>query len=185
MSILNNNEKFNQYKNSINELLSSISENRINQSIKLIKKTIKNNGRLYIVGNGGSASIASHVSVDFAKVAKVPSSTFNNANLITCFANDYKYENWVVEALKAYTNRKDLIILISSSGTSKNIVNAAKFCKKNKIKLITFSGFSKKNPLSKLGNVNFHIDSNEYNYIEMSHHIILVSLVDIFVKKLY
>ena len=88
MSILNNNEKFNQYKNSINELLSTISENQINQSIKLIKKTIKNNGRLYIVGNGGSASIASHVSVDFAKIANVKSSTFNNSNLITCFANE-------------------------------------------------------------------------------------------------
>lgn len=183
MSILNNNEKFNQYKNSINELLSSISENRINQSIKLIKKTIKNNGRLYIVGNGGSASIASHVSVDFAKIANVKSSTFNNSNLITCFANDYGHDNWVVEALKAYTSNKDLIILISSSGTSKNIVNAAKYCKKNSFKLITFSGFKKNNPLSKLGDINFHIKSNQYNFIEMSHHILLVYLVDVFAKN--
>tara|TARA_Y100001970_G_scaffold285051_1_gene403760 strand:+ start:9161 stop:9709 length:549 start_codon:yes stop_codon:yes gene_type:complete len=182
---MNFSKYFKNYNKTIYELLNNVDDKLISQSASLIKKSIKNSGRIYIVGNGGSSSIASHVSVDFAKVAKVPSSTFNNANLITCFANDYKYENWVVEALKAYTNRKDLIILISSSGTSKNIVNAAKFCKKNKIKLITFSGFSKKNPLSKLGNVNFHIDSNEYNYIEMSHHIILVSLVDIFVKKLY
>jgi len=182
---MNFSKYFKNYNKTIYELLNNVDDKLISESASLIKKSIKNSGRIYIVGNGGSSSIASHVSVDFAKVAKVPSSTFNNANLITCFANDYKYENWVVEALKAYTNRKDLIILISSSGTSKNIVNAAKFCKKNKIKLITFSGFSKKNPLSKLGNVNFHIDSNEYNYIEMSHHIILVSLVDIFVKKLY
>ena len=182
---MNFSKYFKNYNKTIYELLNNVDDKLISQSASLIKKSIKNSGRIYIVGNGGSSSIASHVSVDFAKVAKVPSSTFNNANLITCFANDYKYENWVVEALKAYTNRKDLIILISSSGTLKNIVNAAKFCKKNKIKLITFSGFSKKNPLSKLGNVNFHIDSNEYNYIEMSHHIILVSLVDIFVKKLY
>ena len=61
-----------------------IDKNQLNQSIKLIKKTIKNSGKIYIVGNGGSASIASHVSVDFAKVARVPSATFNNANLITC-----------------------------------------------------------------------------------------------------
>ena len=113
------------------------------------------------------------------------SSTFNNANLITCFANDYKYENWVVEAIKAYTNNKDLIILISSSGTSMNIVNAAQYCNKNNINLITFSGFDENNPLSKLGNVNFHIKSKEYNHVEMSHHIILTSIVDIFVKKLY
>ncbi len=176
---------FKNYNKTIYELLNNVDDKLISQSVTLIKKSIKNSGRIYIVGNGGSSSIASHVSVDFAKVAKVPSSTFNNANLITCFANDYEYQNWVVEAIKTYTNKKDLIILISSSGTSKNIVNAAKYCKKNKIKLITFSGFSKKNPLNKLGNINFHIDSNEYNYIEMSHHIILVSLVDIFVKKLY
>ena len=182
---MNYSSYYKEYIKNIYDLNSLVDTNLLNQSVNLIKETIDNNAKVYIVGNGGSSSMASHVSVDFAKVAKVPSSTFNNANLITCFANDYKYENWVVEALKAYTNRKDLIILISSSGTSKNIVNAAKFCKKNKIKLITFSGFSKKNPLSKLGNVNFHIDSNEYNYIEMSHHIILVSLVDIFVKKLY
>ena len=82
-------------------------------------------------------------------------------------------------------NKNDLIILISSSGTSNNIVNAAKYCKSNKINLITFSGFNKDNPLSKLGNINFHIDSNKYNYIEMSHHIILLALVDIFAKKIH
>tara|TARA_Y100000768_G_scaffold326899_1_gene264390 strand:+ start:22 stop:579 length:558 start_codon:yes stop_codon:yes gene_type:complete len=175
--------KFDQYKNSINSVLSDISQKQLNQSIKMISKTIKKKGKVYIVGNGGSSSIASHVSVDLAKVAKVPSSTFNNANLITCFANDYGYENWVTEAIKAYMNKNDMIILISSSGTSKNIVNAARYCKKKSIDLITFSGFKKNNPLTNYGKVNFHIDSNQYNFIEMSHHIILVYLVDIFAKN--
>ena len=174
-----------QYNKSIYELINSVNANLIEQSVQLIQRTIHNKSKVYIVGNGGSASIASHVSVDFAKVARVPSSTFNNSNLITCFANDYGYENWVVEAIKAYTNFNDLIILISSSGTSKNIVNAAQYCKDNNIDLITLSGFTKDNPLSTLGNVNFHIESTEYNYIEMSHHIILLALVDIFAKKLY
>ena len=174
-----------QYNKSIYELINSVNANLIEQSVQLIQRSIHNKSKVYIVGNGGSASIASHVSVDFAKVARVPSSTFNNSNLITCFANDYGYENWVVEAMKAYTNINDLIILISSSGTSKNIVNAAQYCKDNNIDLITLSGFTKDNPLSTLGNVNFHIESTEYNYIEMSHHIILVALVDIFAKKLY
>ena len=174
-----------QYNKSIYELINNVNANLIEQSVQLIQRSIHNKSKVYIVGNGGSASIASHVSVDFAKVARVPSSTFNNYNLITCFANDYGYENWVVEAIKAYTNINDLIILISSSGTSKNIVNAAQYCKDNNIDLITLSGFTKDNPLSTLGNVNFHIESTEYNYIEMSHHIILLALVDIFAKKLY
>ena len=174
---------FLKYKNSISSVLEKISEKDLINSIQLIKNTIKKNGKVYLVGNGGSASIASHVSVDFAKIARIPSSTFNNSNLITCFANDYGHDNWVVEALKAYTSNKDLIILISSSGTSKNIVNAAKYCKKNSFKLITFSGFKKNNPLSKLGDINFHIKSNQYNFIEMSHHILLVYLVDVFAKN--
>ena len=177
------NKSFNEYKNSINSVLKNVSEKNLEQTIKTIKKTIKKNGKVYVIGNGGSASIASHVSVDFAKVARVPSSTFNNANLITCFANDYGYENWVTEAIKAYTNKNDMFILISSSGTSRNIVNAAKYCKKKSINLITLSGFKKNNPLSKLGKINFHIDSNQYNFIEMSHHIILVYLVDVFAKN--
>ena len=174
---------FKEYSNSISSLIDKVDTNLINQSVELIKKVKNKNSKIYIVGNGGSASIASHVSVDFAKVARIPSSTFNNANLISCFANDYGYENWVTEAIKAYSNKDDLFILISSSGTSKNIVNAANHCKINNFDLITLSGFKFDNPLSKLGNVNFHVNSTEYNFIEMSHHIILVSLVDIFVKK--
>ncbi len=174
---------FKEYKNSIYDVLSNISEKKLSETIKLIKKTKKNKGKIFLTGNGGSSSIASHVSVDFAKVARVQSLTFNNSNLITCFANDYGYDNWVTEAIKAYMNKNDMIILISSSGKSKNIVNAAKHCRKNSIKLVTLSGFSKNNPLSKLGNVNFHINSNQYNFIEMSHHIILVYLVDIFAKN--
>ena len=174
---------FKYYTKSINDILNNVDSNLIEKSVKIINKIIKQNKRIFIIGNGGSASIASHVSVDFAKVARVRSSTFNNSNLITCFANDYKYENWVTEAIKAYCDNKDLIILISSSGTSKNIVNAAKYCKKNNIELITLSGFNKNNPLSKLGRVNFHIPSKQYNFIEMSHHIILVYIVDVLAKN--
>ena len=175
---------FKDYNRSIFDLLDKFDTDLIDQSVKLIDKCRKTGGKVYIVGNGGSSSMASHVSVDFAKVARVPSDTFNNANLITCFANDYGHDNWVLEAIKAYANEKDMLILISSSGTSKNIVNAAKYCNENNIPLLTLSGFKRDNPLSKLGNINMHVESESYNFIEMSHHIILVSIVDIFAQKL-
>ena len=175
---------FKQYNQSIYDLLNNVDTNLIEHSVSLINNCYNNGGKVYIVGNGGSSSMASHVSVDFAKVANVPSETFNNSNLITCFANDYGHENWVSEAIKAYMQKNDMIILISSSGTSLNIVNAAKYCKEKKISLITLSGFSNNNPLSKLGNINIHVQSESYNFIEMSHHIILVSIVDIFAQKL-
>jgi D-sedoheptulose 7-phosphate isomerase len=176
---------FKHYSISIKNLLDDVDTNLIDRSVELINLSNQNNNKIYIVGNGGSASIASHVSVDFAKVAKIPSVTFNNANLITCFANDYGYENWVKESIKSYCTNSDLLILISSSGTSKNIVNAAEYCNQNKINLITLSGFKPDNPLSQLGKVNFHVKSDNYNYIEMTHHIILVSIVDIFTKKIF
>jgi len=175
---------FKDYNKSIFNLLNELNTDLIDQSVTLIDKCRNQGGKVYIVGNGGSSSMASHVSVDFAKAAGVPSATFNNANLITCFANDYGHDSWVSEAIKAYTNQKDMLILISSSGTSNNIVNAASYCNNKHIPLITLSGFKSDNPLSKLGNVNIHVKSDSYNFIEMSHHIILVSIVDIFAKKL-
>ncbi len=176
---------FKNYNKSIYDLLIDFDTSLIDKSADLILECKKNNGKIFIAGNGGSSSIASHVSVDFSKVANVPSDTFNNANLITCFANDYGHDNWIKEAIRAYTKKNDMLILISSSGKSKNIVNAAKYCKENKIPLITLSGFDINNPLAKMGDVNIHINSNKYNFIEMSHHIILVSIVDIFAENIF
>ncbi len=101
-------EYFKNYTKSINEILDNVDSNLIEKSVKIINKIIKQNKRIFIIGNGGSSSIASHVSVDFAKVARVRSSTFNNSNLITCFANDYKYENWVNEAIKDIKKGEEL-----------------------------------------------------------------------------
>ncbi len=178
------NKYFLNYSKNILKLLEEVDTNLINQTVELIKNKIKSDNKIYLVGNGGSASISSHISVDFVKCAKVKSETFNNSNLITCFANDYGHDNWVKEAIKAYCSKNDLIIIISSSGKSTNMVNAAKFCNENNYDLITFTGFNKNNDVSKLGKINFHINSHEYNYVEMTHHIILVSIVDIFTKKI-
>jgi len=170
---------YENYTQEIYKLLNDVDTNLIDKSIELINEVKKNQNNLFIVGNGGSASIASHVSVDFAKVAKIKSLTFNNSNLITCFANDYGHDNWVKEAINSYCCKKDLLILISSSGKSINILNAAQYCKNNNMKLITLSGFNENNELCKLGDINFHVRSESYNHIEMTHHIILLSLVDI------
>jgi len=175
---------FKNYNKSIFDLLNNFDTSLIEKSVSIIDKCKKNNATVYIVGNGGSSSIASHVSVDFTKVANIPSVTFNNSNLITCFANDYGHDNWITEAIKAYLKKNDILILISSSGNSENIVNAANHCNNYNIPLITLSGFSEDNLLSKLGNVNIHIKSKNYNFIEMSHHIILLSIVDIFSNKI-
>jgi len=146
--------------------------------VKLAKETSRKKKKIILVGNGGSAAMSSHVSVDLTKQCGIRAINFNEADLITCFGNDYGYENWIKEALKKYYDKGDLVILISSSGNSPNHIVAAKFCKKNKIKLVTFTGFNGKNKLSKFGILNFYLDSKNYNQIEMTHHIWLLLLCD-------
>lgn len=146
----------------------------------LIIKVKKNNSKILIFGNGGSAAIASHVSVDLTKNVKVKAMNFNEADLITCFSNDYGYEKWIEKTIEFYADKKDIIILISSSGKSKNMINACKAARRKKIeKIITLTGNKQNNPLSKLGDINLWVDSNIYNHIENIHQIWLLSVCDL------
>ncbi|MDC1159047.1 SIS domain-containing protein [Pelagibacteraceae bacterium] len=146
----------------------------------LIVKVKKNKSRVLIFGNGGSAAIASHVSVDLTKNVKVKAMNFNEADLITCFSNDYGYEKWIEKTIEFYADKKDILILISSSGKSKNMVNACKAAKRKKVsKIITLTGNKKNNPLSKLGDINLWVDSNIYNHIENIHQIWLLAICDL------
>ena len=128
--------------------------------------------------------MASHVAVDLTKAAGCRAITFNEADLLTCFANDYGYENWVEKALNFYADKGDIVILISSSGTSKNIINGANWAKQNGNKVITLSGFNAENPLRQIGEINLWVDSKGYNIIEMAHHIWLVAIVDYIVGNI-
>ena len=151
---------------------------------KLILKTKSKGKKVLIFGNGGSAAIASHFSVDLTKNAGVRCVNFNEADLITCFANDYGYENWINKAIKFYADKDDLLILISSSGKSKNMINATKASRLKKINtIITLTGHSKNNPLKKLGNMNLWVNSRAYNFIENIHQIWLLLIVDLIIGK--
>ena len=126
--------------------------------------------------------MASHVSVDLTKAAGIRGINFNEADLLTCFANDYGYENWVARALEFYADPGDLVILISSSGKSANILNGAHQAKAMGLPLITVSGFLSDNPLRKLGELNIWVDSKDYNIVEMTHHVWLVAMIDFLIE---
>lgn len=174
---------FNNYNLSIFQNLKKVNECDLIKVSNIILKAKKSDSKLIIVGNGGSAAIASHVSVDFTKICKIRAVNFNEANLLTCYANDYGYENWVSECLESYANKKDVVILISSSGKSKNIINGAKKAVKMGLKTITLTGFEKNNPVKKLGLINLWVDSKKYNIVEMIHHIWLLSICDFIGNK--
>tara|TARA_B100000029_G_scaffold330245_1_gene322567 strand:- start:2475 stop:3026 length:552 start_codon:yes stop_codon:yes gene_type:complete len=171
----------NFYKSIFKKLNSLINNSDINslEKIALALKTLKKkNKKVLVMGNGGSAAISSHISVDLTKNAKIRSVNFNEADLITCFSNDYGYQKVFSKSLEFYADKGDIVIIISSSGKSKNLIEAAKFCKKNKIQLFTFTGFSKSNPLRKMGSINLWVNSRAYNIVENIHQIWLLSIVD-------
>jgi len=160
------------------EHTSALDLKKFENLIKLLKTIKAKNKKVILIGNGGSAAMSSHVSVDLTKQCKIRAINFNEADLITCYANDYGHDNWMKEAIKSYYDKGDVVILISSSGNSKNHVVAGKFCKQKKIKLVTFTGFDGQNKLSKIGHINFWLNSSNYNQIEMVHHIWLLLLCD-------
>ena len=169
---------FTDYFSMLSEKIKDVDFGMLNQTTKLIASTSRNGGKTIIVGNGGSAATSSHVSVDLTKNANIRAINFNEADLLTCFSNDYGYERWVEKAIEFYADPGDLTILISSSGTSKNIINGGLISKDMGLKVITFSGFSADNPLRKLGDINYWVDSKAYNIIETIHSIWLLAIVD-------
>ena len=161
-------------------------QNVINKLIKvrnIFLKTSKKSGKILIFGNGGSSAIASHVSVDLTKNAKIRTVNFNEADLITCFSNDYGYEKWVEKAVEFYADKNDTLVLISSSGKSKNMINACEAAKKRKINTISFTGHSYNNPLSKMSDLSLWVESKAYNFIENTHQIWLLTVCDSIIGK--
>ena len=174
-------------KNYINSFSKIITYNEINsqkfiKTLNILKKFKKKN-RVHIFGNGGSAPIANHFSMDLSNNSTIKCLNYNDAAIITCYANDFKFENWISRTIQKYGEKGDLLILISSSGESSNMIKAVKSAKKKFKNIITFTGFEKDNKLSKLGDINFWINSKDYNKVESAHHLYLLLIVDLIKKN--
>ena len=176
---------FNKYFDLIKTNLDNVDIEDLKKIAQLAKETSKRGNKVIIAGNGGSAAMASHVSVDFTKVARIRTINFNEPDLLTCFANDYGYEMVFQKGIEFYGDENDMLILISSSGNSPNVINAANYSKKLGLKVVTFSGFSNDNKLKNLGDINIWVDCKAYNIVEMTHHIMILSIVDFIVGDIY
>lgn len=155
----------------------------INDIVKLIRRRIKAGKKVIFVGNGGSASIASHMQTDFLKNAQVPALAFNDSSLLTCLSNDYGYKYVFEKPLAMMAAKGDILFAISSSGKSENILRAVSKAKEKGCDVITLSGFSPANSLRKKGMINFYAHSCSYGDVEIAHLAILHSIVDRLCKK--
>jgi D-sedoheptulose 7-phosphate isomerase len=157
-------------------------ERALHYAFQLLSQTRHEHGIVYVVGNGGSAGIASHFSSDLMKALRIPSQTLYDSNLMTCLSNDLGYENVFSYPLERLLQPKDLLVIISSSGKSSNVLKAANVALSKAASIITLSGFSQDNPLRKMGHLNFWIDRCDYGLVETAHFFLLHTIVDLFMK---
>lgn len=151
--------------------------------IRMIVKQAKSCKKLLFIGNGGSASIASHMATDFCKNANLPALAFNDSSLLTCLSNDLGYEQVFGKPLELFANKGDILFAISSSGKSRNILRGVKAARIKGAAIITFSGFKNNNPLRKTGDINFYAPSTEYGHVEITHLSLCHCLADVIIKN--
>jgi D-sedoheptulose 7-phosphate isomerase len=136
------------------------------------------NKKVMIVGNGGSAGIASHLAVDIWKNGKVRCTAFNDSSLLTCISNDIGYHEVFSKPIEAFADQGDMLMAISSSGSSVNILNAVHAARAKGCSVVTFSGMAEDNPLKALGDINFFVPSYSYGFVEILHTAIIHNILD-------
>lgn len=180
------------YLNEIKKLLDhiSITDNVFNQyeygdglhkMVELIKKCKTERGCLYICGNGGSAGIAQHMTADYLKNGGVRTYNMYGQSTITCISNDLTYEYVFCKQLEMLANSDDILIAISSSGESENIVKAIHTMQSLGGKIITFTGFQSGNRIRLMGDYNVYVPTEHYGMVESIHNLILQQIVDVIV----
>ncbi len=141
---------------------------------KGMTEELRDQGKIiYLIGNGASASMASHFSADLAKNAYVHTQVFTDLALITALANDISYDQVFVEPLKRRLTKNDMLVAISSSGNSPNVLNACRFAADTGASVITLSAMSPQNNLRAIGDINFWLPAETYGMAETGHSCIL------------
>lgn len=140
------------------------------------KKKVKSN--LFFAGNGGSAAIASHMTADYMKNGGMNTYSLYDNAVMTCMGNDYGYEYVFSKPLSFLVKEGDVLVTISSSGESKNIINAIKSAKKENADIITLTGFGENNTIRSIGDINVYVPCDKYGMVESIHNLILQQIVD-------
>jgi D-sedoheptulose 7-phosphate isomerase len=150
----------------------------VSRMIAQARATHTAGNKLIFVGNGGSAAIASHMATDYSIRGDIRSLALNDGSMLTCLHNDFGYEQIFAKQIELYARKGDLLVAISSSGRSPNILQAVATARKAGCAVITFSGFTAENPLRRLGDLNFYIASDRYGFVEIGHLTLCHAVLD-------
>ena len=169
---------YEHYRTVFHKTLDGLNINDLAKISKMIESKMIKNNNIFVAGNGGSASVANHFLCDFNKGIKISSknkikpkivSLANSLELITAISNDLSYDEIFSFQLENFAKKEDLLITFSCSGSSKNIINVIKLAKKMKMKIISISGFGKKNKFADLstdlGCKNYGVTEDIFSYI--------------------
>lgn len=185
---------FNAYVDSISAALKNMittdsqgqsmdSEAGLSKWCRMTRNTKESNHSVYMVGNGASAMMASHMAADASKNGKIKCLAFNDPALMTAVSNDISYDECFAVPLKRFAAAGDTLITISSSGNSPNIIRAIETAKGMDLYVITLSGMKEDNRSRKMGDLNFYVPAGTYGVVESSHQIILHCWLDRYIEE--
>ncbi len=165
---------FQRFFNSITVADNNKNKKPFYEGIELVCDLILKNkniaNKLIFIGNGASASISSHMAIDFSKNAGIRAIAFNDSALLTCISNDYGYKHVFEKPIEIFADKGDILFAISSSGNSENILAGVRAARVKGCNVITLSGFNSDNPLSLMGDFNFYVPAQDYGPVEVIHH---------------
>jgi D-sedoheptulose 7-phosphate isomerase len=163
-----------EYFDQMSQVQSDMDLKDLPEIIQIIQDTIDSGSIVYSMGNGGSCAIADHLVCDFTKGcftenSRLKSFSLNsNTSLLTAIANDISYKEGFSKQLEYYVEPGDVILLISSSGNSDNIISAIEYANNNNIKSIAFTGFDG-GKAKEIASMNIHVPVDNYGIIEDMH----------------
>lgn len=155
----------------------------IDRLLEIFLQHKKRKSQLYFIGNGGSSAIASHMTADFMKNGGMNTYSLYDSAVTTCMGNDYGYEYIFSRPMEFLVRTGDLLVAISSSGNSRNIINAINVAKQKGATVITLTGFNAANHAKQLGDFNVYVPSERYGIVETIHNLILQQIVDMIMER--
>ncbi len=141
-------------------------------AVALLLKVKASDGKVMVIGNGGSASIAGHLHNDLVKTDGIKAMVFQDLALLTAITNDDGYENVYAGPIKQWGQKGDVLIAISSSGMSENILRGVAAAKELGVEVVTLSGFDAGNTLRGCGLLNFYVPNATYGFVELVHGVL-------------
>lgn len=165
------NSKYADYDEGITVLLDTFSRHK------------RQGSQLFFIGNGGSSAIASHMTADFMKNGGMNTYSLYDHAVTTCMGNDYGYVYIFSRPMEFLVKEDDLLVAISSSGNSLNIINAIETARKKNAEIITFTGFESENKAKGMGDLNVYVPCMKYGIVESVHNLILQQIADMIMDR--